>query len=363
MSKPRSIDKLFLLLLFALLFFGTLMVFSASPVMGLKLGDSFYYLKRHLFYLILGIVSFSFALKIEINSLKKWALPLLVLSTIFLLMLFLPMFGKTLGGATRWLDLYIFSFQPSELVKFSVVVFFAFALSNIKERIKDFTSGLLPFLLILGLISAIIIKQPDLGTALSILATSFIMFFLAGARIAHLSILAGFGAIIILIISLLSPYRLRRLFAYLDPWKDPLGQGFHIIQSLLAVGSGGIWGLGLGGSRQKFYYLPQQYADFIFAVLCEELGFIGALILLACFLAFIIRGIKIASNAPDEFSRLLAAGFVAMFFVQTAMNLMVVVGLIPTTGIPLPFVSYGGTALVINLFSAGLIANISRAKK
>ena len=174
--------------------------------------------------------------------------------------------------------------------------------------------------------------------------------------------LFGLGGIGVLIISVLSPYRLKRLLAFLNPWEDPLGKGFQVIQSLLAVGSGGLWGLGIGNSRQKFYYLPQQYADFIFAVFCEELGLIGAIVLLSIFAIFLIRGVKIAADAKDYFSSLLAFGIVSMFFVQIILNLMVVLSLIPTTGIPLPFVSYGGTAAIINIFAVGILANISRQK-
>lgn len=362
MKKKPSVDIPFLALTFLLVLFGTIMIFSASSVMGLKIGDSFYYLKRHMFYLFAGILAFAYAVNMDLQKIKKASFPFLCVTIIFLLMLFIPIFGKRMGGATRWLDLYIFSFQPAELVKISVVIFLATALSNLKDRLKDFVKGLLPLLLILVFIAAIIVKQPDLGTTISILATSFLMFFLAGAKISHLASLAGLGAIVVGLVSIFSAYRLKRLLAYLNPWKDPLNTGFQIIQSLLAVGSGGLFGLGLGNSRQKFYYLPQQYADFIFAVLCEELGFIGGTVLLMIFLAFFFRGYKIASSAPDEFSYLLASGLVSMLFVQTALNIMVVTGLVPTTGIPLPFVSYGGTAMIINMFSVGIIANVSRLK-
>lgn len=362
MKKKSTVDKYFLFFTFLIVLYGTIMIFSASPVMGIKVGDSFYYIKRQLFYIVIGSLAFIYGLRMDINKLKKWALPMLGVSILFLFMLHIPGLGKTMGGATRWLDFYIFSFQPSELVKFAMVLFFALTLSNIKDKLKDLKKGFLPLLAVLGFVAGFIIIQPDLGTALSIIGTSFIMFFLAGARLAHLAALFGIGSVGILIISILSPYRLKRLTAYLDPWKDPLGSGFQVIQSLLAIGSGGIFGLGLGNSKQKFYYLPQQYADFIFAVLCEELGLIGASVLILFFIGFFIRGIKIAADAPDNFTYMLASGLVAMFFVQAAINLLVVIAVLPTTGIPLPFFSYGGTALIINLFAVGLLANISRLK-
>lgn len=356
-------NLIFLILTVSLYIVGVLMIFSASPSLALKLGDSFYYLKRHTFYSILGFFGLYYAFNLDLNRLKKWAPWLLIVSIGLLLALNLPGVGKTMGGATRWMDLYIFSFQPAELAKFSMVLFLALTLSAKGEGIKDFFKGLLPQLVLLGLISLIIIKQPDMGTALSIAGTSFIMFFIAGARLGHLLFILGVGAAAVLGLSVSSPYRMRRLLAYLDPWSDPLNVGFHIIQSLLAIGSGGLFGLGLGNSRQKFFYLPQQYADFIFAVLCEELGFIGAAGLIILFLAFFISGLRIAAQCKDDFGQLLVSGIIAMFAVQTFMNLMVVTGLLPTTGIPLPFISYGGTALIINLFSVGLILNVSRGTK
>jgi len=356
-------DIIFLTLAVALYIVGVLMIFSASPSLALKLGDSFYYLKRHIFYSILGFFGLYYALNLDLNKLKKWAPWLLIISLGLLLSLNFPGVGKTMGGATRWMDLYFFSFQPAELAKFSMVLFLALTLSAKGEGIKDFFKGLLPQLVLLGVILLVIIKQPDMGTAISIAGTSFIMFFIAGARLSHLLFISGVGAAVVLGLSLSSPYRLRRLMAYLDPWSDPQNVGFHIIQSLLAIGSGGLFGLGLGNSRQKFFYLPQQYADFIFAVLCEELGFIGAAGLILLFLAFFIQGIRLASQTKDAFSQLLLAGIISMFAVQTFMNLMVVAGLLPTTGIPLPFISYGGTALIVNLFSVGLVLNVSRGVK
>jgi cell division protein FtsW len=356
-------DLILILLTGLLVLTGIIMVFSSSPALALKLGDPFYYLKRHLFYVVLGLFGFHFAFNLNLHNLKRWSLSILGLAIVLLLLVYIPGMGKTLGGATRWLDLYVFSFQPSELAKFAMVVFLAAVLANKKDDIKKFYSGIFPLLLLLGIVMAIIIKQPDLGTAISIFGTALIMFFIAGAQLWHLLIILSLSAIGILVLSLTSPYRVKRLMGFINPWSDPLNVGFHIIQSLLAVGSGGMLGLGLGNSRQKFFYLPQQYADFIFAVLCEELGFIGATVLILIFLGFLARGLRIARRAGDDFSCLLASGLVAMFAVQTFLNLMVVLGLVPTTGIPLPFVSYGGTAMIVNLFSVGLLANISRQSR
>jgi cell division protein FtsW len=356
----KNPDLIFLALAAALLIVGVIMVFSSSPALALKHGDSFYYLKRHLFYLIIGLFGLNFALNLKLSALRKWTPYIFAASIVLLLLLYVPRLGRTMGGATRWIDLYVFSFQPSELVKFAVVLFLVSALANKKERIRDFFAGLLPLLLLVAAVNVVIVKQPDLGTALSISFTSLVMFFVAGAQMLHLYLLLGAGAAGVLVISLLSPYRMKRLVAYLNPWNDPLNIGFQIIQSLLAVGSGGLMGLGLGNSRQKFFYLPQQYADFIFAVLCEEMGFIGGVVVLLLFVAFFARGLRIARHSTDEYLGLLVVGIISMFAVQTFMNLAVVLGMIPTTGIPLPFISYGGTAAVINLFSVGLVANVSR---
>ncbi len=336
------------------------MIFSSSSVMGIKMGDSFYYLKRHLLYLLAGFFVFIFALNLDLQKLKKYTLLIFCVSIFFLLLLFVPFLGKSLGGATRWLDFYFISFQPSEFVKFTMVLFFATYLSALKNSIKKFLKGLLPLLLVLVVVCGIIIKQPDMGTALSIAVTSFLMFFIAGANVLHLVFLGSCGGVLIFILSIFSAYRVKRLLAFLNPWEDPLGKGFQIIQSLLAVGSGGVIGLGIGNSKQKFYYLPQQYADFIFAVLCEELGFIGAFVLICIFLVFFFRGIQIISKTKDEFYFFLGFGIISMFFVQTVLNIMVVIALLPTTGLPLPFVSYGGTSMITCLFSVGLLTNISK---
>jgi len=335
------------------------MVFSASPTMALKMGDSYYFLKRHILYLLLGFSALYFAVRLDLEKMKKWSGLILILSALLLLVVYIPGMGKKMSGASRWIDLVIFSFQPSELIKFTVVLFLASMLSKIGGKIQDFFRGLLPPLLLVGLITGLIILQPDLGTAISIGATSFIMFFAAGAKIWQLVLLGGVGIAGVIGLSLSSAYRMRRMLAFVNPWKDPQGFGFQIIQSLLAVGSGGVFGLGLGASRQKFFYLPQQFTDFIFAILCEELGFMGGVGVVALFIIFAVRGIRIAATASDDFSYLLATGLVSWLTLQALINIMVVLSMLPTTGIPLPFISYGGTATIVNLFAAGILLNIS----
>lgn len=360
MQKPKGLDYIFLFSVLALSAIGLIMVFSASPTMAMKHGDTFYYLKRHLFYLAIGLLALYYGLRLDLQILKSKSMLIFIVSILLLVLVFIPGVGRKILGASRWIDLGLLSFQPSEIIKFSMVLFLAKWLSDKKDMVKDLIRGVIPPLVWLGLVSFLIIKQPDLGTVITISSTVFAMLFFAGAQIWQLFSFGGLGILGILAVSFTSPYRLRRMMAYLDPWRDPQGVGFHIIQSLLAVGSGGIFGLGLGASRQKFFYLPQQFTDFIFAILCEELGFIGGLGVVALFVLFAARGFRIALSSSDGFKNLLAAGLVFWITMQALTNIMVVLGLVPTTGIPLPFISYGGTATIINLFAAGVILNVSR---
>ncbi len=363
MSKTLKIDYLLLFSTLCLSAIGLVMVFSASPTMALKLGDTYYFIKRHILYLLLGFSALYFGLRIDLKSLKRWSNLIFLVSLVLLLLIYLPGLGKKISGASRWIDLMLFTFQPSELIKFTMILFLANLLSSWKERIKNFGQGLVPILIVMALVCGLIVAQPDLGTAVMICVTSFIMLFAAGAELIHLAALFGIGVLGVLILALSSPYRMRRIIAYLDPWQDPQGIGFHIIQSLYAIGSGGLFGLGLGASRQKFFYLPQQFTDFIFAILCEEMGFMGGAFVVILFIIFAARGFRIAFLSKDNFNYLLATGLVSWISLQAIINLMVVVGLIPTTGIPLPFISYGGTATVVGLFSVGILLNISMETK
>jgi cell division protein FtsW len=362
MRKPKP-DYIFLFSVLALSAIGLIMVFSASPTMGLKFGDTYYYIKRHIFYLLLGAGALLFGIRIDIEKLKKLAGAALLLSILLLILVYIPGVGRKIYGASRWIDLGILSFQPSELIKLTMVLFLAKLLSAEGLNIEDFVKGVLPPLALVGIVAVLIISQPDLGTAVAIAITSFIMFFVAGAKIMHLSLLGAGGLLSVIGLSVSSPYRLRRLTAFVDPWKDPQGVGFHIIQSLLAVGSGGFFGLGLGASRQKFFYLPQQFTDFIFAIICEELGFIGGAAVVILFVIFAVRGFRIAFNCAQSFQMLLTTGLVSWLTFQALINMSVVVGLLPTTGIPLPFISYGGTATIVSLFSVGIILNVSMNSK
>jgi cell division protein FtsW len=333
------------------------MVFSASPAMAMTIGDSYYYLKRHMLALSIGFAAMYAGMKLELPQLKNSAPYLIAASLFVLLLVLIPGVGLSAGGAKRWIYLGLFSFQPGEVVKLALIVFLAKELSD--KPIKD---ALLPSLAALFAAGILILMQPDLGTALIVTTVAFIMFFLAGSPIKHLGIAAAASILSVLAISLgnKGSYRYRRIMAFLNPQIDPTGIGYHITQSMIAIGSGGLFGLGLGQSKQKFYYLPQNYTDFIFAIFCEEMGLIGAVGMVILFFLIIARGLRIVINSPDDFSLLLSGGIVSWIGFQSILNMAVVLGILPTTGIPLPFISYGGTAIVVTLFSVGLLLNVSQ---
>lgn len=362
MQKSFKYDFLLLLAILILSSIGLLTICSASPTLGIQVGDSFYYIKRHVFLLIMGLAALTYAANIDLSLIKKNANLWFIISVVLLLLVYVPGVGRSVSGASRWIEIPLinFQFQPSELIKLTMILFLANLLAGWQQRVKDLTQGLLPILCILGLICAIIMKQPDMGTTIIVAATAVCLLFFGGSQYKDLAIIAGSGLAAGTALAFGSAYRVKRLVSYLDPWKDPQGSGFQIIQSLLAVGSGGFWGLGIGASRQKYFYLPQQFTDFIFAIICEEMGFIGAGIVIAAFILFASRGLKVAQSAPDRFQYLLACGITSWITLQALINMMVVVGLIPTTGIPLPFISYGGTSTISVLFACGILLNISK---
>ncbi len=359
--RKKSPDFLLFASTILLLVIGVVMVYSASQVTAHeRLSDSYYYLKKQLTWASIGIGAMIFAMKLDYWKYKKYAVPFLVLAFGLLIMVLLPGIGKTVKGAQRWIGFGPMTIQPSEIIKLSLVIFMSYALSMQRNRLKKFTTGLLPYLVILALACGLILLQPDLGTAVSVAGTVYIMLFAAGAESKHLFSLAMGGVAAVALAIAFEPYRLRRFLAFLDPWADPLGSGFHIIQSLYALGSGGLFGLGLGNSHQKFFYLPEQHTDFIFAVLGEELGFLGGSLVLLLFVLFVWRGFRVALASPDSFASLLAVGITSMIALQAIINIGVVTGSMPVTGIPLPLISCGGSSLVFTLLGVGILLNISR---
>lgn len=356
-------DKTLLTIVSVLLIFGLVMIASAGVIYSqTRFADEYYFFKHQLFFGVLpGAVALYAFSKLDYHFWKKVAVPLFFLSVIFLILVFVPGVGSRVYGASRWIQLGPFSFQPSEMAKLAIIIYLAAWLeSRGAAKIKDVFEGLLPFLGIMGVIGFLIMKQPDTGTLGVIVLTSFAIFFVSGARLKHLVSMGGFGVFALWILVKVEPYRFNRILTFLDPGADPQGIGYQINQALLAVGSGGFLGVGLGHSRQKFNYLPEPVGDSIFAVIGEELGMIGAAIMVMLFVALAIRGIKIAKNAPDLFGRLVATGITMWIILQAFINVGANIALVPLTGIPLPFISYGGTSLIFLMSAVGILLNISK---
>lgn len=359
--RPKSLDFHLFFTVIALLSFGVVMVYSSSAVSAyVNFNDSYYFLKRQIIWVTMGIIAMLFTINIDYHAWKKFGTPILIVTIILLSLVLVPGFGKVVNGARRWLGFGSLYLQPSEIAKLSMVLFSSASLAGQQEKIRFFVKGLLPQLIILLFVFGLILKEPDLGTALAIGGTIFILLFAAGAKLSHLTSLGVIGVIGIIAAIILEPYRLKRLLAFSNPWADPLDTGYHIIQSLYALGSGGLFGVGLGRSREKFLYLPEPHTDFIFAILGEELGFIGTITIILLFFLFAWRGYKIAISAPDIYGSLLAAGLTTMIVMQALMNIAVVTASMPVTGIPLPFISFGGSALIFTLAGVGILLNISR---
>ncbi len=356
-------DRTLLTTVSILLIFGLIMIASAGVIYSqTRFGDDYYFFKHQLLYGVLpGSVVLYFLSKIDYHFWKKVAVPIFFVAVIFLLLVFVPGVGSNIYGASRWIKLGIFSFQPSEMAKLAIIIYLAAWLDGRGEkRIGDFFEGLLPFIGIIGLVGFLIMKQPDTGTFGVIALTSFAIFFISGARLNHLFSITMLGVFGLWILVKIEPYRFNRILTFLDPSTDPSGIGYQINQALLAVGSGGFFGVGLGHSRQKFNYLPEPVGDSIFAIIGEELGMLGAVVLLVLFVILAIRGIKIAKNAPDVFGKLLATGITMWITFQAFINICANIALVPLTGIPLPFISYGGTSLAFLMAAVGILLNISK---
>lgn len=342
-----------------LLGIGLIMVFSASSIMGLSdFRDSFHYLKRQGAWAGLGILAMLTLTRVDYHFYKQWALPGILVS--FVLLILVLFIGEEVGGAKRWIDLGFFNLQVSELSKLAMVNFAAVYIAHKREKLRRFWYGLVPILVIVTAKFGLILAEPDFGTAAALVMTTLLILFAGGAHLGQLVILASAAAPGLYYLVSQSEYRWRRIMAFLDPWQDPADTGWNIIQSLLAIGSGGLFGLGLGNSRQKFAYLPEHHTDFIFAVLCEELGFLGVITVIALFFVLAWRGLRIALHAPDLYGTLLAVGVTGMLSFQALLNIGVVTGTLPVTGITLPFISYGGSSLLISLSAIGILLNISR---
>lgn len=348
---------------FALIAFGLIMIASAGVIYSqTRFSDQYYFFKRQLFFGVApGLFVLYFFSKFDYHRLKNVAAPIFLVSLVFLVLVFVPGIGTEVYGANRWVQLGPISFQPSEMTKLAMVLYLAAWLeSRGRTKLRDFFEGFLPFLAILGIAGFLIIKQPDTGTLGIIALTSVAIYFASGARISYIlgMLLSGIAGLAVLI--KIAPYRMDRFLVFLNPDLDPQGIGYQINQALLAIGSGGILGMGLGYSRGKFNYLPEPVGDSIFAIIGEELGLVGAAILISLFIVLALRGFKIARNSKDEFGKLVAVGLTSWIIFQAFINMAAITGIIPLTGIPLPFISYGGTSLVFLLAGVGILLNISK---
>jgi cell division protein FtsW len=362
MKYSSRLDFVLLGLASILIIFGLVVLSSASSVISFeKWGDSFYLVKHQIFFgFIPGLLLFFLGLFTPYYFWRKTATPLLFFGLLLLVLVLIPGIGTSLGGSRSWLVWKGFSFQPSELIKIFLIFYLAAWLTKRGREASNFTYGFLPFLFLVGVTAFLIGLQPDVGTMFIILIIAFLVYFLAGASWRHLLFLFFLGALAFVFLVKLAPYRVNRLMVFLHPELDPKGIGYHINQAFLAIGSGGLFGLGYGQSRQKFRYLPEVSGDSIFAIMAEEFGFIISSVFILILFLFFYRMIKLAEEAPDVFARFTVLGIASWFIVQSLVNISSMVGLLPLTGLPLPFVSYGGTALAMEMFALGVVANISR---
>lgn len=361
-SPPREYDWTILLLAIFLTAVGVVMVYSSSAEMADTLEryqkDDFYFLKRQAIFAILGFVVMAGMMRYDYKKLRKFAGIGLLVCMVLLLAVYIPGLGVKINGARRWLRLG-FNLQPVELAKIALIIYMAHSLTKKQKKIREFASGILPYAIVLGIILTLLMFQPDLGSAMTLVAVAVAMLFIAGMRYAYfgylLAIIIPFGALMVMN----STYRMQRIFGFLDPWKDPTGNGLQIIQSWIAIGSGGIFGKGLGEGRQKLFYLPEAHTDFILSVIGEEWGFIGLSLVVLCVYLLFRRGMNTALLAPDDFGRYLAFGITFLLAFEAVFNMCVVLGLVPTKGLALPFISYGGSSLICTLAAIGILLNVS----
>ena len=354
-------DKALFFTVIILSLFGLLMIYSSSNIWAeYKFNDSFHYLKYQTVFFILGLIIMIFVSKINYPIYYKYSNKILLVSLILLILVLIPGIGSIRNGSRSWFGIGQLGIQPSEAAKISLIIFTSKYLSLNEKYINNFLKGVIPILLIVGIFFFLIMLQPDLGTGLILVLSIISILFIAGVSMKFF-ITGGFlGILCVIVLIIIAPYRMDRITSFINPWKDPLGTGFQMIQSLYAIGPGGLLGLGLGNSIQKHFYLPEPQTDFIFSIISEEFGVMGVIIVVGLFSILLYRGIKISLNTKDSFSKYLSFGILFQIIFQAIMNLSVVVGLIPVTGVTLPFLSYGGSSLLVSMGSIGIILNISK---
>jgi cell division protein FtsW len=360
----RVYDIWLTLPVFFLVGIGIVMVYSASSALALqKFGSEYYFLKRQMVYTVGGGLLLICCRHVPLRIVYAGVYALLFGTVLMLLAVQIPGLGITAGGATRWLRLGVFSFQPSELARLAMIVYIAYSIEKKGDLVKTFSIGFIPHVIVLGLVAGLIMLQPDFGSAAILCVIVWAMLYMGGVRLRYLasSILLMLPAAYMLLVN--SPYRLRRLVAFSNPWQYATDEGYQAIHSLMAFGTGGIWGVGVGGGYQKLFYLPEPHTDFIFSVIGEELGLVGVLTVIACYGIIIWRGIRIARSATGTFATLLAAGLTFAFGLQVCINMGVALALLPTKGLTLPLLSYGGSSLLVNMAGIGLLMNIGAAER
>ncbi len=357
-------DASVLLVAMVLALLGLVMVFSASAVVaGNRFHDPLYFLKRQLAWLAFGFLLLHVASRLDYTVWRRMALPMVACSAMLLILVLVPSIGVAVKGARRWLRVGPLSVQPAEFVKLVVVVYLAAYLAKKEERVTEWIAGLLPPLIVSGLLGGLVLWQPDLGTAVVIGLVTMGLLFLGGARLRHLTGLVLSGLALLFALVRTSPYRWQRLMTFVDPWKDPTDAGFQMTQSFLAFGSGGLFGIGLGESKQKLFFLPEGHTDFMLALVGEELGLLGTAFVMVLFMILVFKGFQIAGRAREPFGRYLALGITLLLGLQVLINAGVVTGLLPTKGLTLPLMSYGGSSLLVSLVGIGILLSISRDRQ
>lgn len=364
MKAKKPFDFWLFMSVLILLALGMVMVFSASMPFAKNSAstnhDMYFYLKRQLMFAGIGFVGMFIAINWDYRKLMKLAPILLVVSIVLLIIVVMPGIAREIKGTKRWIVIGSQQFQPSEIAKFALIVFFSYSISKRKDQLNNFFKGFFPYIILMGIYAGLLLLEPHLSCTIIMLSVASIILFSAGAKIKHFLVFIIPAVAGLSVVALFTDYMKDRLLSFTDPFKYATEEGWQAVQSLYAIGSGGLFGRGLGRSMQKFLYIPEPHNDFIFAVLAEELGFIGVLAVLMLFLIFIWRGIKIAMNAPDVFGSLVAIGITSLIGVQSLLNVAVVTSSIPPTGVSLPFFSYGGTSLAIFMFEVGVLLNISK---
>jgi cell division protein FtsW len=357
-------DQMLQITAFSLLALGMAMIFISSTLMAQsQYNDAYYFIKRQGVYALLGLGALFLGRSIDYHRYQRWIYLILLISLFSLVLVFAPVIGGKVRGAARWLRLGPLTLQPSEFAKLAVVLFLAYSLSRKQDKMKYFAIGFLPHMLVAGLFIALILKEPDFGTSVTLGAIVFTMLFVGGTRVTHILLTLSACIPLGVLMVLRDPKKFARVLSFMDPWKHGQDVGYQLKQALLAIGSGGLWGLGPGQSRAKLFYLPDCHTDFILAIFSEELGFLGVMLVMALFTIVICRGMRLSLKAPDSFGSYLALGLTLMIGLPALINMGVVSGILPTKGLSLPFLSYGGSGLLVNLLAVGILLNISRQVK